>query len=282
MLFNLIKKINSTLAKGLECKSNNSDNAQKSYFKRKSGFTIVELMVVIIMVNLLSGVAIPKCTGLIEKSKERIDMLKLYYLRDAMDRALYEDNVNNFAHNNSNKCPANSEENLSKYLKQKLGVSLFVIEIHAEAHANYQGIHKDASGNNMCGLLVGGGFWNNALKEAGMEAVADIVADRAAGDKFNYNSTTYTTETYATNKWTRTYPTNELFKSGVLNGTSDAYYKKNLSKQKRYTMRVRWLNCDENSHSVEVFLYDESSKKPVQGQFTTFFTGSNFNSSKCK
>lgn len=256
----------------------------KKALSKKAGFTIIELMVVIIIVNLLSGVAIPKCTELIEKSRERVDMLKLYYLRDAMDRALYEDQVTNFDHNNKNNknCPQNSEENLNKYLTQKLGVSLFVIEIHSEAHSNYQGIHKDASSNNMCGLLVGGGFWNNALKEAGMEAVADIVADRAAGDKFNYNSTTYTTEKYTTNNWTRTYPTNAIFKSGVLNGTHDAYYRKNISKQKRLTMRVRWSNCNEKSHSVDVFLYDESNKKPLQGVFTTFSTAAKFDAPGCK
>jgi prepilin-type N-terminal cleavage/methylation domain-containing protein len=39
--------------------------------KKKAGFTIVELMVVIIIVNLLSGVAVPKCTDLIEKTREK-------------------------------------------------------------------------------------------------------------------------------------------------------------------------------------------------------------------
>ena len=282
MLYNLIKKINSALAKGLESKSGISDCPQKSILKRKSGFTIVELMVVIIMVNLLSGVAIPKCTGLIEKSKERIDMLKLYYLRDAMDRALYEDQVTNMS---DAKCGnvKNDATQLNNYMKQKLGVSLFVIETHQIAKANYQGVHNKASGNNMCGLLIGGGFWYTALKEAGMEAVADIVADRANNNKFNYNSKTYTTESYKVddkNTWTRTYPTNAVFKSKALNGGNDRAY--TGTNQKRLTMRVRWLNCDENSHSVEVFMYDETKKAPLQGQFTTFFTGSNFNTSKCK
>ena len=55
---------------------------------RKAGFTIIELMVVIIIVNLLSGVAIPKLTELIERTRERVDLLKFYYLRDALNRAL--------------------------------------------------------------------------------------------------------------------------------------------------------------------------------------------------
>ena len=50
----------------------------KKALSKKAGFTIIELMVVIIIVNLLSGIAVPKCTVLIEKAKERVDMLKLY------------------------------------------------------------------------------------------------------------------------------------------------------------------------------------------------------------
>lgn len=37
----------------------------------KGGFTLVELMVVIIIVNLLSGVAIPKLTDFIEKNETK-------------------------------------------------------------------------------------------------------------------------------------------------------------------------------------------------------------------
>ena len=80
----------------------------------KGGFTIIELMVVIIIVNLLSGVAVPQLTDYIEKSRQKIDLMKLYYVRDALDRALYEDDVLRL--DESTKCSGrqNSKENLSK------------------------------------------------------------------------------------------------------------------------------------------------------------------------
>jgi len=250
--------------------------------KKKAGFTIVELMVVIIIVNLLSGVAVPKCTELIEKARERVDLMKLYYLRDAIDRALYEDHVDNFA---SNTCGSstNNAAALACYLSDRDGVNLFVIEIIQGAPANYQGFNDKAKGNNMCGLTYGGGFWNNALKEAGFEAVADIVADRANNNSFNEKSKLYTTKKNSVNGWTRTYPTNPIFKSRALTTTADMRFggKGHEKDQKRLTMRVRWQGCQESSHSVEVFLYDHSTNKVLEGAFTTFSTSSGYNASTC-
>ncbi len=179
------------------------------------GFTIVELMVVIIIVNLLSGVAVPKVTELIEKSKERVDMLKLFYLRDALDRSLYEDDVHNITEGSRGLCGNSTNEKLDNYLSDKKGVSLFVIEKHSALPANYQGVHSKASGNNMCGLTYGGGFWSTALKESGFEAVSAIIEDRAPGDsKIKTNSPLYTTERLSPaseTTWTRTYPTTPIF-----------------------------------------------------------------------
>ena len=61
--------------------------------KWKGGFTIVELMVVIIIVNLLSGVAVPKLTDLIERSKQKIDLMTLHLLKDAINRHMYESDI---------------------------------------------------------------------------------------------------------------------------------------------------------------------------------------------
>ena len=249
--------------------------------KKKAGFTIVELMVVIVIVNLLSGVAIPKVTELIEKSKERVDMLKLFYLRDAIDRAIYESDIHNI--DESTKCGnvTSSKSELDKYLSSKEGVSLFVIEKHSVFASNYQGVHNKAAGNNMCGLVYDGGFWATALKESGFEAVSAIVSDRANGNKFNKQSKLYTTVDVKTDNgqtWTRTYPTNPIFKSRAL--STD-----NLSKgtnQSRITMRARWKNCDPNSNSVDVFFLNESTRKPLQGVFTVFSTMTNYDAKGCK
>ena len=253
-------------------------NISKDSAKRKAGFTLIELMVVIVIVNLLSGVAIPKTTELIEKTKERTDMLKLFYLRDAMNRALYEGDVHNRGQGGTSGCSNNSSGDLDKYLSDPKGVSLFIIEKHSSFPANYQGTHRNANGNNMCGLTFGGGFWASALKESGFEAVSAIVEDRAAGDKFNKNSKLYTTKQVKVDgggTWTRTYPSNPIFKSKALG--SD--YGSKGANQVRVSMRVRWSGCDPNSHSLDVFFLNESTQKPLQGVFTTFST---FTSFECK
>lgn len=250
--------------------------------KRKAGFTIVELMVVIIIVNLLSGVAVPKCTDLIEKARERIDLLKFFYLRDALDRALYEDDA--FRIDESAKCGSvqNSKKNLSSWLSTEQGVSLFVIELHDSYPANYQAENKNRTSDNqnMCGLLSSEGFWLQAFKDAGFGAVADIVYARAKGAKNesqfknypgDYNVTTVTNAGSKHNEtWARTYPKTPLFVSRVLN--NDPLAASGNNGQNRYSMKIRWTNGNPNSHSLEVFLAKDGSANVLQSRLGTCFS----------
>lgn len=225
---------------------------------RKAGFTIIELMVVIIIMNLLAGVAVPKVTDLIEKTRQKIDVLKLYYLRDSLNRALYEDQVTNIDTKDQagGNCGNNNANNLTTWLTQPEGVTLFIIERNTTMDVNYQGKYGSSTGikgiNVMCGLTFTEGFWNNALKDAGFGAVADIVADRAAGDKFNYNSTTYTTVKPSNHQWKRTYPTDPIFISSFMNR---GYYS---SGQSTLAMKIRWTGGNPDNHTLEVFLADNS------------------------
>lgn len=226
----------------------------------KGGFTIVELMVVIIIVNLLSGVAVPKCTDLIEKSREKIDLMKLYYLRDALDRALYEDNVTNVTAGNHGGCNAVDATTLDTYLKSDQGLSLFIIQRSSSMPVNYQGKHGKAGTNNMCGLMYTDGFWHTVFKDAGFEAVADIIRDRAAASndaKVDSNSSTYTAERNSLNRsWWRTYPTNPIFISKFLNSDPTETTSSNTS----IVLRVRWTGGNPDSHSLEVFFnYDKGN-----------------------
>lgn len=255
--------------------------------KWKGGFTIIELMVVIIIINLLSGVAIPKCTELIEKAKERTDLLKFYYLRDALDRALYEDNVTRIEEGSTcGNSTANNVDSLSKWLEEEQGVSLFIIELHDKFQANYQAENNNRTKDkhNMCGLLSTDGFWRQAFKDAGFGAVADIVYARAKGAQTekafanypgDYSVTTVTGAGYKGNEtWARTYPKTPLFNSRVLNNDPQAKFVNNSTQngQIRYSMKARWTNCDKNTHSLDVFLAKDGSTNFLTSRLGTIFS----------
>ena len=155
--------------------------------RRKSGFTIIELMVVIIVINILSGVAVPKLTDYIEKTRQRIDLMKLFYLRDALNRAMYEGDILNIDESTTCSSRKNSKDNMSKWLASKDGVTLFIIELHDILPANFQPDNKNriSDNQNMCGVLTSEGFWSDALRDAGFGAVANILIDRQTGKYTN-------------------------------------------------------------------------------------------------
>lgn len=240
----------------------------------KGGFTLVELMVVIIIVNLLSGVAIPKLGDMIEKTKEKTDLMKFYYLRDALDRALYEDNTSRI--DATAKCGSqqNNAETLDKWLETEKGVSLFIIELHDVFPANYQGENKNRTSDNqnMCGLLSSEGFWSQAFRDAGFGAVADIVIARADNNNFKGHPGDYVVEPrkVGNDTWYRTYPKTPLFNSSVLNG--DPLAKSGKNGQNRYSLKIRWTNCDASSHSLEVFLAKDGSTDFLTSRLGTVFS----------
>ena len=246
------------------------DGKRKS---RKAGFTIVELMVVIIIINLLSGVAIPKLTDYIERSREKIDLVKFFYLRDALNRALYEDDALRMDETKSCGNTKNNKDKLSQWLASEKGVTLFIIELHDILPANYQGSNTSRikGDQNMCGLLTGESFWNQALKDAGFGAVADILVAREK-NKFN-SSGSYTAYQVKINNqnWWRTFPTRPLFFSKAMNGDINA--KAGPGGQNRLNFKIRWTNGNPDSHSLEVFLENaQGSGGPYRTRLGTCFS----------
>ena len=134
MLVEILKKI------GEFCSLQTPKDAVQN--KRKAGFTLIELMVVIIIVNLLSGVAVPKLTDMIERTRQRLDVMKLYYLRDALNRALYESEYDNINEGTYGSCGTVTKAKLDTALKY--GMALFIIQRSSYMPANYQGVHSSA------------------------------------------------------------------------------------------------------------------------------------------
>ena len=236
--------------------------AKKTYGRIKQGFTFIEIMVVIVVLGILGAVATPKLFGYIEKTKEKTDLMKLYYLRNALNKALLESSE---ALNNTTLAKKNAKEEdkqkvidkMYNVLKTDAGATLFVIEVHNGLSVNVQNSHSSANNaNNISEILGTSGTWCDALKEAGFEGVADIVADRITGN-YKKSTSTYTSfewhDDVKNANWQRTAPRNPMFSSLALN-------KGKKNENTRYTMNVRWSNPKVPGHSLEVFLLPNGKK----------------------
>ena len=224
-------------------------------FNKNRGFTLIEVMVVIAIMGLLAGIAVPNIMGIIERSRENIDLTKLFYLRDALNKALVEDEgaltKTTTAKNLSASDRTALENKLKTGLEYSRGATLFVFEVHSGLTVNVQDSHSEANNTYNVSAIIGtSGTWYNALKEAGFEGVADIVADRITGN-YKKNTDTYTSFQWHDDKknkdWQRTAPRTPMFISQFLN-------KGKKSENTRYTVNVRWTDVKNPRHSLEVFI----------------------------
>ena len=157
----------------------------------KRGITLMELMVVIAIMGVLSSVAMPKLFGFGEKAREKIDLMKLYDLRNAINIALIED-----SEAMSNYSPVQSQNDstrnsfitkLHNGLSSNGGAALFVIELRSDLSINVQGKHWKANNTyNVCEMVGTDGTFYSALKTANFDGVADIIAARLSGNSRRY------------------------------------------------------------------------------------------------
>lgn len=242
----------------------------------KLGFTLIEVMVVIIIMGFLAAIAVPMALGAIERSRENIDRTKLFYLREALNRALVENE--DALYNSSFVSSGNkSAENLSKLqtaLKSEKGVDLFVIEMRPDLPTNVQNNHPSInSGSEMSKLVGSGGTWYDALKESGFHGVADILnARNTPGSDLTKDGDTYYAFSYKSGNSTyyRTYPKEPMFISRELNngksqGLDGITSQGGNNTNYRLTMSFQWSNRDDGSRSVEVALLPAGAKMLTAG-----------------
>lgn len=252
--------------------------------RAKQGFTLIELMAVISIMGILASIALPNVFGVVERSRQRIDLLKLYYLRDAFDRALVENEAalfNSDFVSGEDSTSIKNHSKLAKYLSTDKGVGLFVIEVHNGLSVNVQGKHRDANNDvNMCQLLGKSGSYYDALKEAGFDGVADIVAARLNPKKgkdgkleWQKEGETFTSISYWSDKFNqtdyRTAPKSQLFTSRALNIGK-------INDNTRYSVNIQWTNRDSTSHSVEIALLPNGAKMLDSKKGNTFGQGGAF------
>ena len=253
----------------------------KGIFHTKHGFTMIEIMVVVVILGVLAGIATPKLMGYTEKVKEKADLMKLYYLRDALNKALIQNGeaLYSSAYLSSGDDEANKKslKKLKSALSNESGVALFVIEMKGGAAMNVQSQHDYANKSaNMCQLIGDAGTWYEALKEARFDGVAEIVAYRLQTKdnggikksiKENGRPTSFTVVEDGSNY--RTYPNTPMFISKELNYgkaagldaiTSQTKGDKSNKTNYRLTMSIQWTGGQESSHSVEVALLPNGAK----------------------
>ena len=135
----------------------------------KRGITLMELMVVLAIMSILSTVAMPRMFGAGEKAREKIDLMKLYDLRNSLNLALIED-MDAMTHYEPSKKQNEDKKNellrkLNNGLSSKQGATLFVIELHGKLSINVQGSHGSANNTNNISEMIGeDGTFYMALK----------------------------------------------------------------------------------------------------------------------
>ena len=238
--------------------------------KRKKGFTLIEVMVVTVVMGILAAVAVPNIMGVIERSREKIDLLKLFYLREALNRALVEseDALYQSAYVTTGKDAAKNLSALKTKLESETGVDLFIIEMRPDMPTNVQNNHSSINKDSEMSKLIGSsGTWYDALRESGFNGVADILDARNNKKDLTKDGATYYAYSYKSGNDTyyRTYPKEQIFISKELNNGKSSGLSgitSQGSNRTNYRLKVsfQWSGGNANSRTLEVALLPAGAK----------------------
>lgn len=216
------------------------------------GFTLIEIMVALAIVGVLAAVGTPLLFEQVERTRQKLDLVKLHYLRDALNKALV--NSENALFDSDYVTSEEIKTKVTNALKSDKGLVLFVFAGQQGSRTgNIQGTGGNIESDDTFCKLIGnssGGVWINALKEGGFEGVADIVAYRTHGMNENYLKNSFNVGKFGS--WATTYLNSPIFLSRALTQATHP----NQKGENYYGVSFQYTNKNPESRSVEVFIIE--------------------------